>query len=536
MRTTAAVGASAGTTTEAGAVAAAGGPAPLAARNLPADGRIAFYLGQDSSTLSTFKSAVLDTDAGFPRPAGTTLYTNLVGAPMSGLFQPTNYGSGDIDVPLTLSQYGGGLAVGLYLVQGDQTPLRALAGTADAATTARYRGWADELVRYLHATGRPVFLRIGYEFDGPWNAYDQAAYKAAFRYLAGRIHTLGASNVATVWQSAAWPGADDPGGAYDATAAGHLDSWYPGDDAVDWVGMSYFAGTSYLAHAWSCRPEIARVPPAQVQGSVLSYARTHRKPVFVAESAPQGYDTGNLTASCIFAGGVKPVPVTADQIWREWYQPYFDFIARNRDVVRGVSYIDTNWSSQPQWQCTDAACPNGYWGDSRVEANPLILSRFREQVSRMQVATGPAAAAPFAVPDYSPTGRSEAEYADLPQGGSTGIAVYDATASNQRSAIVYANGASIEFDHVAAGRTLGVRWATTTDGVRATVLVNGRARASYAVPNRGSATAWSLSTLGISVPADATVTFRLDSGDVAWIDYITPGQTIPAKVGSGHQR
>ena len=141
VRTTAAVGASAGTTTEAGAVAAAGGPAPLAARNLPADGRIAFYLGQDSSTLSTFKSAVLDTDAGFPRPAGTTLYTNLVGAPMSGLFQPTNYGSGDIDVPLTLSQYGGGLAVGLYLVQGDQTPLRALAGTADAATTARYRGW-----------------------------------------------------------------------------------------------------------------------------------------------------------------------------------------------------------------------------------------------------------------------------------------------------------------------------------------------------------------------------------------------------------
>ena len=225
------------------------------------------------------------------------------------------------------------------------------------------------------------------------------------------------------------------------------------------------------------------------------------------------------------------MPVTADQIWREWYQPYFDFIARNRDVVRGVSYIDTNWSSQPQWQCTDAACPNGYWGDSRVEANPLILSRFREQVSRMQVATGPAAAAPFAVPDYSPTGRSEAEYADLPQGGSTGIAVYDATASNQRSAIVYANGASIEFDHVAAGRTLGVRWATTTDDVRATVLVNGRARASYAVPNRGSATAWSLSTLGISVPADATVTFRLDSGDVAWIDYITPGQTAPGEGG-----
>ncbi|MEV0559934.1 hypothetical protein [Dactylosporangium sp. NPDC050588] len=96
---------------------------PLSAVNLPSGDRVLFYLGQDSSTLADFDTAVLDTDRGFPVPAGVTLYTNLVGAPMSGMFQPTNYGAGDNDFPATLNTYGGGIAVGLFLSDPSQTPL-----------------------------------------------------------------------------------------------------------------------------------------------------------------------------------------------------------------------------------------------------------------------------------------------------------------------------------------------------------------------------------------------------------------------------
>jgi hypothetical protein len=137
---------------------------------------------------------------------------------------------------------------------------------------------------------------------------------------------------------------------------------------------------------------------------------------------------------------------------------------------------------------------------------------------------GPKHVKAFEPPDFSGPGRSEGEYADLPQGGTTGIAIADPTASNDRTALVYANGASIQFDHVAKGDAIGLRYATVTDNVRLTVLVDGVERHGLALPNRGGATAWATITIPVPVPRDATVTLRLDTGDVVWIDHITPGQ------------
>ncbi|MCY1143750.1 DUF5010 C-terminal domain-containing protein [Actinoplanes sp. Pm04-4] len=501
---------------------------PLTARNLPAGGRVLFYLGQDSTTLADLKTDVLDTDRRFPRPAGVTLYTNLVGSPMSGMFQPTDYGAGENDFPATINEFGGGLAVGLYLSDPAQTPLKAYAGSADATTVARYRKWLDEFLTYLDRTGRDVFLRIGYEFDGAWNAYDPELYKQAYRYIAQRIDQLGARRIATVWQSATWPRAEQE--PYAATAAGHWDRWYPGDEYVDWTGLSHFYGEQYGRYQWSCEtPENIAAMPLQVQQSLLDFARKHRKPVFISESAPQGFDIGDKTAGCIFAdpttGGPRPaVKVTAQQIWDIWYAPYFRFIERNRDIVRGFAYINTNWKSQSMWHCRPGACANGYWGDSRIQADPLIAARFRAEVGKPMYEHGPSRARGFEAPDFSGPGRSEGEYADLPQGGATGIAIADPTASNDGAALVYANGASLEFDHVAAGRTLGLRYATTTDAVLLTVLVNGVARHTVALPNRGAATNWADVRLPVTIPCDARVTLRLDSGDVVWIDYLTPGQ------------
>ncbi|XVV10069.1 carbohydrate-binding domain-containing protein [Actinoplanes sp. CA-131856] len=501
---------------------------PLTARNLPPGGRVLFYMGQDSTTLHDLKTGVLDTDRRFPRPAGVTLYTNLVGSPMSGMFQPTDYGSGENDFPATINEFGGGLAVGLYLSDPAQTPLKAYAGTADAATVARYREWLDEFLTYLDRTGREVFLRIGYEFDGNWNAYDPELYKQAYRYIARRIDQLGARRIATVWQSAAWPRAEKE--PYAATTAGHWDRWYPGDDYVDWAGLSHFYGEQFDRYQWGCeKPENIAATPIAVQQSLLDFARRHRKPVFVSESAPQGFDNGAKTAGCIFVdpatGGPHPtVKVTAQQIWDTWYAPYFRFVERNRDIIRGIAYINTDWKSQSMWNCRPGACANGYWGDSRVQADPLILARFRAEISKPLYEHGPRWSRDFEAPDFSGPGRSEGEYADLPQGGTTGIAIADTTASNDRTALIYANGASLQFDHVASGRTLGLRYATTTGNVRLTVLVNGVARHSVALPDQGSATAWADVTLPVAVPWNATVTLRLDSGDVVWIDYITPGQ------------
>lgn len=108
----------------------------------------------------------------------------------------------------------------------------------------------------------PFFLRIGYEFDGwSWNHYNKKNYLKAWK----RIHTLltemEVKNVAYIWQS------KGSGSNQDV-----LEDWYPGDDLVDWCAYSYFGN-----------------PDTEM----LTFARKHNKPVFIAEASPT-LQTDNL--------------------------------------------------------------------------------------------------------------------------------------------------------------------------------------------------------------------------------------------------
>nr|WP_062341134.1 hypothetical protein [Herbidospora sakaeratensis] len=369
--------------------------ADVAGRNLPAGGRVLFMMGQDSTTLSDLKR-----DVPSMNPGGVTLYTNIVlggsPPPLAGIAAPADWGAGRVDFPQTLGDYpNAALAVGLYLSDatsgcGNQ-PLRAIIANPDADITpslvSAYRAQVDELVNRLKGYDRAVYLRIGYEFDGPWNCYNTDFYKRAFRYIKGRIDALGASKVATVWQTAAWPlntSTDHPEWNYVVTDPDHLTKWYPGDDVVDWVGLSAFYNSGSVATQWGCRAYDQA--PVAAQTRALDFARARNKPAMIAETAPQGYTNGTLTRSCIFSKA--PAGTSAETIWSQWYAPFFAFVEANRDVVRAVSYINTNWDSQPLWQCATGAqaggpgCANGYWGDSRIQANPLIRSRFLAELSK----------------------------------------------------------------------------------------------------------------------------------------------------------
>ncbi|WP_254187282.1 RICIN domain-containing protein [Micromonospora sp. WMMB482] len=372
--------------------------AAVSGRNLPADGKVRLFMGQDSSTLTDYKRDVLDTDPTAPRPGGVTLYTNLLlggdPPPLAGFYGPVNWGSGTVDFPATLAQYpDAALAVGLYLSDAstgcNNQPLRAIIGRPDADVvnlTAGYRQKVDEMVTWLKNTGREVFLRIGYEYDGPWNCYNADYYKEAFRFVKSRIDALGASRVATVWQSAGWPideHTDHPEWNYVVTAANHFDAWYPGDQYVDWVGLSAFYGATYQRYQWSCRAP--NTSPRALQDRALNFARGHGKPVMIAEAAPQGFTTGAKTSSCIFAK--NPQPISATALWDTWYADFFGYVNANTDVIRAVAYINTNWDAQTQWQCNGApagqpGCANGYWGDSRIQADPTIRSRFLTEIRK----------------------------------------------------------------------------------------------------------------------------------------------------------
>jgi hypothetical protein len=150
------------------------------------------------------------------------------------------------------------------------------AGNADAQI--------DALLDVLSAYNRPVFLRLGYGFDDPANAYAPDVYVSAWKKFHERIQAKGSLNIALVWEST-------------SCEESNITEWYPGDEFVDWVGTSYCDGTS--------------------AAETIQFAREHLKPVMVTAA-----------------------PSTPDADWNTWFAPFFQFVTDNNDVVRAVTYMN----------------------------------------------------------------------------------------------------------------------------------------------------------------------------------------------------
>lgn len=284
---------------------------------------------------------------------GVTTYTSF--PDLHGLIEPANWGAGDINAEALLKSphfEGSAISIGLYLV--DQLPL---------INSGKHDSTIDRLAKWIHESKRPVFLRIGYEFDGYWNHYDPEEYRSAYRRIVTRIRESGTDNFASVWQSSTSP-VDD---AVERKQENIAD-WYPGDDVVDWCGLSWF---------------LASRKQHELSDELLQFARQHHKPVMICESACQAYDLGagtkrNFNTMIDGAPGENRTSKSPDEIWGEWFRPYFEYIDKNDDVIRAVAWINCNWDKQPMW---GPPYNEGYWGDTRLQASPQILKRWRRQVS-----------------------------------------------------------------------------------------------------------------------------------------------------------
>ena len=138
-------------------------------------------------------------------------------------------------------------------------------GGLSTVTAENASALADRLASY-NGRGLPVYLRFGHEMNGSWYPWSQQPqqYVAAFRLLADAVHRA-APLTATVWAPNYGGGYPFAGGrhgalpgssgfaALDTNHDGRLSieddpyaPYYPGDDAVDWVGMSlYHWGNTY---------------------------------------------------------------------------------------------------------------------------------------------------------------------------------------------------------------------------------------------------------------------------------------------------
>jgi len=123
--------------------------------------------------------------------------------------------------------------------------------------------------RDLREARVPVFLRFASEMNGPWVPYhgDPKRYIETFRMVARVMHEE-APNVAMVWCPNAIP--ED-----------EINAYYPGEDAVDWVGVNFYSVPYNDANR--ARGAEWRHPADSLDYVYRSYASRH--PIMVGEWA-----------------------------------------------------------------------------------------------------------------------------------------------------------------------------------------------------------------------------------------------------------
>ena len=212
-----------------------------------------------------------------------------------------------------------------------------MVGTWDIAkntANGKYNDIIRQYSKWAKSTNRPIYLRIGYEFDGPHNALEPTEYVKAYRHIVDLMRSEGVTNIAFVWHSYASP----PYKKYPIT------EWYPGDDYVDWVGISIFG------HAYG-GPDMG-----SDADKVLEFARDHKKPVMIAETNP-----------------VAGIEAEGTEVWDKWFVNLFSFVYEKN--IKAVSFINEDWNRVAIEGIED-------WDDARLYNNKQIADAWFQETGK----------------------------------------------------------------------------------------------------------------------------------------------------------
>jgi hypothetical protein len=214
-----------------------------------------------------------------------------------------------------------------------------------AVIAGRYDGALRRFADAVPLLGRPLFLRIGYEFNGHWNNYSAPDYLLAWRRIE---HVLAANATTRDTVALVWDMSCDAVARADpcTTAAECWKQFWPGNDVVDWVGVNVFQ--SGRGRNFSSMPN---------SSCVLGFADEAARrgwPVLIAESMPRFY------------------PTSERRSWDAWFAPFFNQLMPH-PAVQGWSYIDRDCSNGSR---TRKACVGGLWGGGRPFHRSVFSRKF----------------------------------------------------------------------------------------------------------------------------------------------------------------
>ena len=200
------------------------------------------------------------------------------------------------------------------------------------------REFVDELVALDH----PVMLRFASEMNGEWTAYhgNPAAYKKAFRLVYQA--TRRAPKAAMMWCPNTIPRQG-------------LEDYYPGDDAVDWVGVNFYS-VPFLDNDPS-RPGEKIHPTDHLQAVYDLYSA--RKPIAIGEWAASRQTK------------VKTDPVT--EFAKIKISQLYGTLPTRYPRVKMVNWYDSNNLLE--------ASPSRQLNNYQVTSPPDLLAHYRKAVS-----------------------------------------------------------------------------------------------------------------------------------------------------------
>jgi len=199
--------------------------------------------------------------------------------------------------------------------------------------TSDWDGTLLQMCDNLKLIGRPIFMRMGYEFNGTWYnpMYQPDSYKAWFRRLTDVMREEQV-DAATVW--CAYPAYSAYYGSWE-----YLKDFYPGDDYVDWWSIDVFSPGNLTS-------------PLTLD--FLDKAEQYGKPVMIGEATPTGVGAEDASD------------------WNRWFAPFFNLI-HTRKGIKAHTYINYDWSLYAGLNT---------WGDARLEtADPYVRSQYLMEMS-----------------------------------------------------------------------------------------------------------------------------------------------------------
>jgi len=280
------------------------------------------------------------------KPVAIVPFSNFWGKnQVSGqqLDEIANYGA----IPLLRLMPWGEPYWGTYAYQPDYSLQKIIDGDFDQFLSA----WADEIKNF----GKPVMISFAVEMNGnwfPWSGVFQGEatstsygnpdkadgperYVDAYRHIVTLFNNRDVDNVTWIFHVNSC--------SYPDQSWNSIQNYYPGDNYVDWIGVSVY-GTQFQDEEWESFDKV--MDPAYKQITSLF----PDKPLMVAE------------------WGVGEWPKKGSKA--SWYKQALNDIESKYDLVKIAIVYNEKWENA-----------DGSWSDLRINSSPEALEAYKNGIS-----------------------------------------------------------------------------------------------------------------------------------------------------------